>query len=356
MTGKCLPTGSPASIRSRTPATPRPADGAGAGTRRLALRQRQRQGPDLEGHLPRRPRRVRRGATGGDGRTQGAAGAHPRSPTSRRTSSAARSSPPARKLYQTYCVACHQGDGKGDGARFPPLAATRWVSGNQAAADLGRAARPAAARSTSRARRYNGVMPANGFLTDDQVAQLLTYLRQNFGNHAEGSTRRAPAVRARPPKCQPRASGRCGGSAASHRDGRGARRSEARAIWEYSTEQATLKRGGALQCSDFPQAARRCLRRPALSYLGCDVRQAVRKTGTDRGRRTGRSSPRSPPPCPRSLRPSRAVVAGFNRSGRADGRARPVVSCAQPADTRPDAGVLSGGACSGRGTCWTRRT
>ncbi len=29
-------------------------------------------------------------------------------------------------------------------------------------------------------------MPANGFLTDDQVAQLLTYLRQNFGNHAQG--------------------------------------------------------------------------------------------------------------------------------------------------------------------------
>ena len=32
---------------------------------------------------------------------------------------------------QTYCVACHQGDGKGDGARFPSLAWTSWVSGNK---------------------------------------------------------------------------------------------------------------------------------------------------------------------------------------------------------------------------------
>ena len=23
------------------------------------------------------------------------------------------------QVYQTYCIACHQGDGKGDGARFP---------------------------------------------------------------------------------------------------------------------------------------------------------------------------------------------------------------------------------------------
>ena len=35
------------------------------------------------------------------------------------------------KLYQTYCVACHQGDGKGDGGRFPPLGPRSWASGNK---------------------------------------------------------------------------------------------------------------------------------------------------------------------------------------------------------------------------------
>ena len=27
-------------------------------------------------------------------------------------------------------------------------------------------------------------MPANAFLSDEQIAQLLTFLRQSFGNHA----------------------------------------------------------------------------------------------------------------------------------------------------------------------------
>jgi hypothetical protein len=29
-------------------------------------------------------------------------------------------------------------------------------------------------------------MPANGFLTDEQVSQILTYIRQNFGNLEQG--------------------------------------------------------------------------------------------------------------------------------------------------------------------------
>ena len=33
-------------------------------------------------------------------------------------------------------------------------------------------------------------MPPNGFLSDEQVAQVLTYLRQNFGNHDAGRPRR----------------------------------------------------------------------------------------------------------------------------------------------------------------------
>ena len=43
-------------------------------------------------------------------------------------------------------------------------------------------------------------MPANGFLTDEQVAQILTYVRQNFGNFAGGvKPEDVAAVRAQPP-------------------------------------------------------------------------------------------------------------------------------------------------------------
>ncbi len=48
-------------------------------------------------------------------------------------------------------------------------------------------------------KKFNGVMPPHGFLSDEQVAQLLTFLRQNFGNHANTiSATDVAEVRAKP--------------------------------------------------------------------------------------------------------------------------------------------------------------
>ncbi len=35
------------------------------------------------------------------------------------------------QVYNIYCIACHQGDGKGDGSRFPPLDNSEWVNGDK---------------------------------------------------------------------------------------------------------------------------------------------------------------------------------------------------------------------------------
>ncbi len=35
---------------------------------------------------------------------------------------------------------------------------------------------------------YNGVMPQQNFLTDSETAEVLTYIRQNFGNKASAVT------------------------------------------------------------------------------------------------------------------------------------------------------------------------
>ena len=35
------------------------------------------------------------------------------------------------KVYDIYCRACHQKDGKGDGLRFPPLDNSEWVNGDK---------------------------------------------------------------------------------------------------------------------------------------------------------------------------------------------------------------------------------
>jgi mono/diheme cytochrome c family protein len=89
------------------------------------------------------------------------------------------------QLYQTYCGACHQGDGKGDGARFPPLAQTNWVTGNKQRL-ISVVLFGLSGEIEVNGKGYNGVMPPNGFLTDEQVSQILTYIRQNFGNLEQG--------------------------------------------------------------------------------------------------------------------------------------------------------------------------
>jgi glucose/arabinose dehydrogenase/mono/diheme cytochrome c family protein len=104
------------------------------------------------------------------------------------------------KIYATYCVACHQADGKGDAGRFPPLTSTRWVSGSKARL-IDIVLNGLEGEIEVEGKMYNGVMPGNNFLSDEEVSQLLTYLRQNFGNHADAVTPEDVArVRANPPK------------------------------------------------------------------------------------------------------------------------------------------------------------
>ena len=91
------------------------------------------------------------------------------------------------KVYATYCLPCHQPDGKGDGNRFPPLAGSEWVTGNRRS-DKERLIKiilnGMEGPITVLNRLYNNTMPANAFLSNDDIAKVLTYIRNNFGNKA----------------------------------------------------------------------------------------------------------------------------------------------------------------------------
>ena len=91
------------------------------------------------------------------------------------------------KIYEKYCVVCHQRDGRGDGSRFPSLASTSWVSGNKRRL-ISLVLNGLQGEIDVEGRKFNGVMPPHAFLADNQVAQLLTFLRQNFGNHGNSVT------------------------------------------------------------------------------------------------------------------------------------------------------------------------
>ncbi len=86
-------------------------------------------------------------------------------------------------LYNTYCAACHQRNGRGDNNLFPPLAGADWVTGdadrlidivlNGVQGDI-----------MVNGKSYNGLMPPNNHLDDHAIASILTYIRTNFGNKA----------------------------------------------------------------------------------------------------------------------------------------------------------------------------
>jgi len=93
---------------------------------------------------------------------------------------------PGGTLYLTNCSACHQLDGQGVAAMYPPLAATPVTLGDPAPllAWVLFGERPAALPKG----QYAGLMPQFSYLSDADVALILTHVRSSFGNHAAAIT------------------------------------------------------------------------------------------------------------------------------------------------------------------------
>ncbi|MFC3195915.1 cytochrome D1 domain-containing protein [Marinicella sediminis] len=85
------------------------------------------------------------------------------------------------KLYQTYCTACHQANGQGLAGAFPPLAASDYML-----ADKNRAIKTVigglSGEITVNGKTYNAVMPNLSYLNDEQVANVVTYVMNSWGN------------------------------------------------------------------------------------------------------------------------------------------------------------------------------
>jgi mono/diheme cytochrome c family protein len=96
-----------------------------------------------------------------------------------------------RQVYATYCSVCHQPTGQGLAGQFPPLAESEWVL----AEGPGRLARLVLngiqGPITVKGQAYNGAMPPwRDLLTDEQIAAVLTFVRQNqtWNNNASAVT------------------------------------------------------------------------------------------------------------------------------------------------------------------------
>ncbi|WP_257656355.1 PQQ-dependent sugar dehydrogenase [Parapedobacter lycopersici] len=86
-------------------------------------------------------------------------------------------------LYNSYCASCHQRNGQGDSNRFPPLNGSEWVNGDKRKL-IELTLQGLEGPITVKGQSFNGVMPPHGFLADDELAKILTYIRLNFDNNS----------------------------------------------------------------------------------------------------------------------------------------------------------------------------
>ncbi len=87
------------------------------------------------------------------------------------------------QIYQKYCSACHQMNGRGASGRFPPLTNTDWVTGDKERL-IKVVLNGMEGSLPIDGEVYNGVMPQHSFLSDKEIAEVLTYIRSSFGNEA----------------------------------------------------------------------------------------------------------------------------------------------------------------------------
>ncbi len=99
-----------------------------------------------------------------------------------------------QNIYNVYCIACHQGNGKGDGSRYPSLVESDWVSGDRNRL-IEVILKGLQGPITVKGKTFNDVMPKQDFLSDEDIAKVLSYIRMNFNNASGIQEREVRQVR-----------------------------------------------------------------------------------------------------------------------------------------------------------------
>ena len=89
-----------------------------------------------------------------------------------------------KKVYDTYCTACHASDGSGVAGINPPLKNTDWVTGDKERL-LKVIFKGLSEELIIDGESFQSAMASHSFLSDQQISDVLTYVRKSFGNDAE---------------------------------------------------------------------------------------------------------------------------------------------------------------------------
>ena len=95
-----------------------------------------------------------------------------------------------KRVYTANCMACHQANGMGVAGVYPPLAGSEWVLEPQHEKHMiAIVLHGLNGPITVKGNQYNNAMTAfGGILRDEQIANVLTYIRSEWGNNAPAVT------------------------------------------------------------------------------------------------------------------------------------------------------------------------
>lgn len=100
-------------------------------------------------------------------------------------------------MYTQYCLTCHQVDGSGVPNLNPPLIQTKWTLGPKTIL-IEQVLKGSSGKVEIDGETFHNTMPPLATLTDQQIADVLTYVRNSFGNKASMVTpAEVKAVRAK---------------------------------------------------------------------------------------------------------------------------------------------------------------
>jgi len=91
-----------------------------------------------------------------------------------------------KEVYNIHCITCHMEKGEGLEGAFPPLAKADYLMADKARS-IKQILQGASGEMTVNGKTYSGEMPAID-LTDEQVSDVLNYVRNSWGNKGAAVT------------------------------------------------------------------------------------------------------------------------------------------------------------------------
>lgn len=90
-----------------------------------------------------------------------------------------------KEVYGLYCQNCHMEDGKGMSEVNPPLAKADYMKrpGKELISVI---LKGSTGSLTVNGKKYVGAMPAQEYLSDEQIADVLNYAKNSWGNKIPG--------------------------------------------------------------------------------------------------------------------------------------------------------------------------